>query len=181
MLRADQVAEFTDGFGTVPEVTKFPLAVERGGVPDDVIMNMVPVDMCADDECVLAFEKPLGEFVADVVGFLGGDFAGLERLADLIGDDITLLLASGEHLVLAFCQREFCGGGFVVAGVGRDQFAVGGLGAVCGVVSSLGQAAEEGFLLVLVYGDDSCCGDGRHLLGIFIIFPEIEKAERTKC
>ena len=67
---------------------------------------------------MLAFEKPLGEFVADVVGFLGGDFAGLERLADLIGDDIMLLLAPSEHLVLAFRQREFRGSGFVIAGVG---------------------------------------------------------------
>ena len=64
-------------------------------------MNMVPVDMCADDECVLAFEKPLGEFVSDAIGFLGGHFAGLEGLADLVGNNIVLLLASGEHLILA--------------------------------------------------------------------------------
>lgn len=101
MLRADQVAELTDGFGAVPEVTKLSLTVERGGVPDDVVVNVVPVDVCTDNKCVLAFEKSLGEFVADAVGFFGGHFSGLERLADLIGDDIVLMLASGEHLILA--------------------------------------------------------------------------------
>lgn len=54
----------------------------------------------------------------------------------------------------------------MIAGVGCDQLAVGGLGTVCGVIGSLRQTAEEGFLLVLVHGDDSCCGDWRHLLGI---------------
>ena len=117
MLHANQIAELVDSVGTVPEVAEFPLAVKCGGIPDNVIMNVVTVDVGTDDECVLAFEKPLGEFVADAVGFLGGHFARLEGLADLIGDDITLLLASGEHLVLAFCQREFRSSGFVVAGV----------------------------------------------------------------
>lgn len=102
MLRADQVAEFTDGFGAVPEVAEFPLAVERGGIPDDVVVNVATVDMRTDDESMLAFEKSLGEFVADAIGFLGGYFAGLEGLADLICNDIVLLLASGEHLILAF-------------------------------------------------------------------------------
>jgi len=119
MFRADQVAEFTDGFGAVPKVVEFSPAVKCGRVPDDVVVNVVPVDVCADNKSVLAFEKPLSEFISDAIGFLGGHFAGLEGLADLIGDDIMLLLASGEHLVLAFCQREFCGGGFVVAGEGR--------------------------------------------------------------
>ena len=118
MLRADQVAELTDGFGAVPKVAEFLLTVKCGRVPYDVIMNVATVDMCTDDESMLAFEKSLGEFVADAVGFLSGHFARLEGLADLIGDDITLLLASGEHLVLAFCQREFRSSGFVVAGVG---------------------------------------------------------------
>ena len=82
-----------------------------------MVMNMMTVDMGANDESVLAFEKPLGEFVADAIGFLGGYFVGLEGLADLICNDIVLLLASGEHLILAFRQRKFCGSGLVIAGV----------------------------------------------------------------
>ena len=103
----------------MPEVAVFPLAVERGGIPDDVIMNVATVDMSADNKCMLAFEKSLSEFVSDAVGFFGGHFAGLERLADLVGNDIVLLLASGEHLILAFRQCKFCGGSSVIAGVGR--------------------------------------------------------------
>ena len=68
----------------------------------NVVVNVMTVDVGTDYKSMLAFEKSLGEFVADAVGFLGGYFAGLEGLADLIGDDIVLLLASGEHLVLAF-------------------------------------------------------------------------------
>ena len=102
MLRADQVAEFTDGFSTVPEVTEFPLAVKCGGIPYDMVMNVVTVDVGTHDESMLAFEKSLSEFVADAIGFFGGHFARLERLADLVGNDIVLLLASGEHLIHAF-------------------------------------------------------------------------------
>ena len=67
-----------------------------------VIMNVMPIDVCANNESMLAFEKPLGEFVADAIGFLGGHFARLEGLTDLVGDNIVLLRASGEYLVLAF-------------------------------------------------------------------------------
>lgn len=100
MLRADQIAELADGFGAVPEVAEFSPAVKCGRVPDDVIMNVMPIDVCANNESMLAFEKSLGEFISDAVGFLGGHFARLEGLADLVGNNIMLLLASGEHLVL---------------------------------------------------------------------------------
>ena len=54
VLRTDGIAETGNGSAGTEEVAEFMGAVQRGGVPDDVIMDMLFVDMRGHDEGVLA-------------------------------------------------------------------------------------------------------------------------------
>ena len=56
MLHANQIAELVDRVGTVPEVAEFPLAVKCGGIPDNVIMNVVTVDVGTFDTRALIMQ-----------------------------------------------------------------------------------------------------------------------------
>ena len=91
MLHANRVTELSHRFGTAPKVAKLPSAVQGGGVPNDVIVVVSFVLMCADDKGVIAFEKACGKLIAQLVCFLRCDLARLEGLANLIGDNITVL------------------------------------------------------------------------------------------
>lgn len=55
MLHTDQVAQLPDCHGAAPEVPEFPGAVKTGGVPVNMVMNMLLVRVSADDEGVVAF------------------------------------------------------------------------------------------------------------------------------
>ena len=54
MLRADQVAEPADCHGAAPEVSELPCAVQAGGVPVNVVVDMPISRMGADDEGILS-------------------------------------------------------------------------------------------------------------------------------
>ena len=77
VLRADQIAKMTDRLGAAPKVAEFPVAGERGGVPDDVIVNVLFVDVRADDIGMIVLEKTLCKFAAKSTGFLRRSFADL--------------------------------------------------------------------------------------------------------
>ena len=74
MLHANCVAKSSHRFRAVPKVSKLAAAIESGRIPDHVIVNVVTVDVCADDKRVLAFQKALGEFIPDSVRFFRCDF-----------------------------------------------------------------------------------------------------------
>ena len=50
---------------------------------------------------MISLQKAAGKFVADGVGFLRRNFAGFERLAHLISDNLVLLRSPGVGLILA--------------------------------------------------------------------------------
>ena len=76
------------------------------------------------DKCMTLFCKTLCQFIADLIRFLGRDFSRLERLSDLIGDHILLLLSPGNMKILSFCKKEFfiCSPG--IAFIGTDIFSI---------------------------------------------------------
>ena len=55
MLNADQVAQLPDCHGAAPEVPEFPGAVKTGGVPVNMIVDVLFVCVGADDEGMVAF------------------------------------------------------------------------------------------------------------------------------
>ena len=66
-----------------------------------VIMHMPAILVGGNDKRMIAFQKTAGKFVADGIGFLRRNLAGLEGLAHLIGDDLVLLRSPGVGLILA--------------------------------------------------------------------------------
>ena len=66
-----------------------------------VIMHMPAILVGGNDKRMIAFQKTAGKFVADGIGFLRRNLAGLEGLARLIGDNLMLLRSPGVGLVLA--------------------------------------------------------------------------------
>ena len=63
---------------------------------------MGTVRMRGYDESVLPFCNRHRQLIADPVCFLSRNLSRLERLSDLVGDHIPLLLSSGKLPVLPF-------------------------------------------------------------------------------
>ncbi len=55
VLDADQVTEPSHSQRAAPEISKLASTVQHGGIPIDVIMDVVFVCVSADDECMIAF------------------------------------------------------------------------------------------------------------------------------
>ena len=124
--------------------------VQRSGVVDNVIVDVFPVCVGGNDKSVFALGKPHGKFIAHLVGFLGGDLSGLERLTNLIGDHIAFLPAPGDKFVLAFGEHKFFIHGQGTAFVTADQFALLCLVRVLGVICSAFQAGRNRLAFVFV-------------------------------
>ena len=99
MFQTNQVAQPLHRKGGKPEIFEFPGPIQGGGIINNVVVNVLPVRVRCHHKGVLALGKAHGQFVAHLVGFLGGDLSGLERLTNLIGDHITFLAAPGGLLV----------------------------------------------------------------------------------
>ena len=124
---------------------------------------MMSIDMCADNKSVLAFEKSLGELIADLIRVLGCYFSGLEGLAELISDNIMLLLTTGALEVNLLAERKLSRRSFRRALKRGNQFSVRGLFPVHCVVSPLGETFENRFSTVMVHRNDSGRCDRLHL------------------
>ena len=159
VLGADGVAEPRDGPAGAEKIAELVLAVQCGGVPDDVIVNMPLVGMGSHKKGVSSFQKPLGKLIAHTVCVLRRDLSGLKGLAHLIGDHVVSLLPPCDGLVLALGVKELGVGGFWVAFVGGDQLAALRLFWILGVVDAVSQAVGNRLALIKVHGDDAC---GRH-------------------
>ena len=124
---------------------------------------MFPVGMGRNDKGILALGKPHGKFITDLVGFLGSDFSGFERLPNLVGNHIIFLSAPGHQFILAFGEHKFFidrqGTAFVTA----DQFALLCLVGVLCIIRAAFQAGRNGFSLVFVQCNQSCCCQFYHL------------------
>ena len=87
-------------------------------------MYVLYVAVSGNDKRMIAFQKTVGKFVADGIGFLRRNLAGFERLAHLIGDNFMFLRSPGVGLILTTGQSKFCVSGMRIAGIGGDEFAV---------------------------------------------------------
>src|SRR5699024_1807857 len=86
VLQAYQVGEPPEHAPGAEEVAEFCRAVERGGVKNDVRVDVPLVCVGADYVCVTPLQKALGQLAPDVACLLRGYFAGLEGLTYVVGD-----------------------------------------------------------------------------------------------
>ena len=122
-----------------------------------MVMNVSLVCMSAYDEGVFAFEKAGCEIITDLICFFRRDFAGFERLANLICDYIIHFFFSCNMLVLSFRKSKLCINSSVVTGIARDQFAVIGFIGVNGISGSICNTLSDGFSCVDVHWNNACC------------------------
>ena len=96
VLDADGITESADRSGTAPEVTEFSGFIQGGGVPDDMVMNMGFVNVCADDKGMIAFCESPCKFATKTIGLLRGDLTGTERLTEMVGNHIIFATDSAS-------------------------------------------------------------------------------------
>lgn len=70
------------------------------------------VDVSGNDKSVFAFCPSHRCFIANLICFFRCDFTRLERLANLVGYNIVLLLSAGGVLILPFGKKKFFLGSF---------------------------------------------------------------------
>ena len=99
MLNADSIRKQSDRLAASFEIPEFCGAIKIGGVPNYVVVYMMPVNMCADNKSIVALQKPLSKLIAYSVCFFWSDFSGLERLPYLVCNNIVFLLTPGNVFV----------------------------------------------------------------------------------
>ena len=124
VLDAERVAQRPHRPRAAPKVVELAPAVERRGVPQDVVVDVATVSVGADDVGVLALEEALGKLHADAVRLLRRDLAWLEGLAHLVGNDVARLLPARELPVLALGQQKLRVRRVWVTGERGDKFSV---------------------------------------------------------
>ena len=81
VLYAERVAQRPHRPRATPKVVELATTVQRRGVKNDVVVDVPPVGVGADDVGVLALEEALGQLAPYDVCFLRRNLTGLERLA----------------------------------------------------------------------------------------------------
>ena len=107
VLDADGITQPPDRPPGAKEIPEFLFTVQRGGVPNDMIMNMLFVDVGTDDKSVMALGEAFSKLHTQAIGFLRGDLAGGKGLPDLIGNYIIRPpLSPGLGGILTFGKKE---------------------------------------------------------------------------
>ena len=108
ILNADGIIEPPYRLGTAPKIAKLPGAIQRGGVPDNVVMDVRLVHMGTDNKSVIALGEPHCQFAAQAVGLFRGDLARDKGLSYLIGQHIIgSALPAGFGGVPLFGKKKF--------------------------------------------------------------------------
>ena len=101
MLQAQLVIHAPDRPCRAPEVAEFFLAVQRGRIYDDVVMDMVFIHMGADNKSMVSLRQFQCKFPPNLVRFFRRDLTGLERLPEMVGNHIIrALVTSGQVRIL---------------------------------------------------------------------------------
>ncbi len=82
------------------KISKLSCAVKRGGIKNNVIVNVGFIYVSSNDKCVFSFGEAHTQLITDFVGKLGCNFPGLKGLSYLIGDNITCLLSACYIIIL---------------------------------------------------------------------------------
>ena len=121
-------------------------------------MDVVTVCVGGNDKRILTLGKPHGKLITDLVGFLGSDLAGFERLPDLIGNHVTFLSAPSDKFILPFGQHEFFIHRQRTALIAADQLSLIRFVRILRIVRAAFQAGRNRLALVFVQRDQPCRG-----------------------
>ena len=125
---ADGIAQAVDSAGAAPKVAELAVTFQRGGVPDNVVVDVSLVDVGADDESVLALGESPGQLHAKPVGFLRRDLARHKGLPQVVGNHIVRTAhPAGAGGVGLLVQQKLRVSHAAVALVAGDEPAVVGL------------------------------------------------------
>ena len=150
--------------GAPPKVAEFPLAVQRRGVPNDMIMDMRFINVGANDKGVIALGEAAGQFTADAVGLLRRNLPRKKRLAEVVGDHIVHApRPAGECGILPLGKKKFGVGHAAVTFPAGDEPAVVGLLRVLHIVENVGDSRPHRPALAGVQGHEPCRRHTVHL------------------
>ena len=165
ILDADGVVESPHGAAAAPKVAEFASLIERGGVPNHMIMDMGFVDVGADDVSMVALGEPLGQLAAQTVCLLRCDLAGDKGLPQMVGDHIILATHSAGLLdVLILGEKELGVGNPAVALPARYQPAAVRLLRIFGVVDNVADGLSHRAAFAGVQGHQARGCHAEHLL-----------------
>ena len=163
MFQADQVTQPLHSQPGKEKVPEFSCSIQRSGVINNVVVDVFPVRVGGNDKRIFALGKPHCQLIAHLVGLLCGDFSGLERLTNLIGDHIIFLSAPCGKFVLPLGQHKLFVCGQRAALVAADQLSPVRFVRILRIVRAAYQAGRNRLALVLVQRDQTCCSQSDHL------------------
>ena len=99
VFNADGIVQPTNGLTAAPEVAELAVAVQRNGVPNDVIMDVFFINMGTYNIGMIAFSKTLRQFLSQTIGFLRRNLSRQKGLAELIRNDVPFLCSAGKRTV----------------------------------------------------------------------------------
>src|SRR5699024_7223244 len=106
--QTELVIHAPDRPGGTPEVAEFLLTVQRRRIDYDMVMNMVLINMGADDKSVITFRELQRKLTHNLIGFFRRDFTGSERLPEMVGNHIVCALTpSGLVKILPLGKKKF--------------------------------------------------------------------------
>ena len=107
-----------------PEVFELPASVHGRRIKDDVVVYMGPVRVSCHNEGVPALREAHCQLMTETVGFLRRNFPGFERLPDLVGDYVPVLVFPSDLRIQAFLQHEFLINRHRITAIGSHKFAL---------------------------------------------------------
>ena len=125
VLNADGVTEPPHRPGAAPEIAKLPVAVQVDCAPNDVIVDVLLVDVGADDESVIAFGEPPRHLHAEAIRLLRCDLSRHKGLPQVIGNHIILAPYPARGCcILPLGQQELGVRSPAVTGIAGDKPAI---------------------------------------------------------
>ena len=95
-------------------------------------------------------------FISHLVCFFRCDLSGFERLANLVGNDIVLLLSAGDMLILPFGEQELLVSCLCLTLIRTDELAVIGFCGILRIVCAVCQTLSHRLSLVHMESNQSC-------------------------
>ena len=148
MFQTNQVTQSLNGQSGIIEILEFLGAVQCGGVEDYVVVYMGSVGVGCHNERMLSFGKAFCQFIPNLICFFGSNLSRLEWLANLVGDNLVLLVFSCDVLILPLGKQKFFIHRHRVALITGNQVTFGSFLRVLCIVCPLPQALCHGLSFV---------------------------------
>lgn len=157
MLQTNSITDPLEGKSGQMKIPELAGAVQGSGIINDMIVDMCPIHMGADNKSILAFCPSHPQLIAHPVGLLRRDLSRLERLPNLIRYDIVLLLPPSDILILTFGKEKLLVRRLGCAGVARDIFSAVRFGWIFRIIRAISQGLRNRPALIDMKCNQSRC------------------------